>query len=54
MPERERQLQGYAHREYRPIGLDMKQLGLVREEGENVDHETVKERVVTFGKQDYV
>ena len=38
----------------RPIGLKRRQLDLVREEGEIVDHGNVKERVVTFEKQEYV
>ena len=32
----------------RPIGLNMRQLGLVREEGKFVEHGNLKERVVTF------
>ena len=38
----------------RPIGLKWRQLGRVREEREIVDHGNVKERVVTFEKQEYV
>ena len=38
----------------KPNCLDKRQLGLVREEGEMVDHGNMKERVVTFGNQDYL
>ena len=38
----------------RPIGLDRIQLGLVREEGKIVNHGNMKEKVVTFGNQEYV
>ena len=38
----------------RPIGLDRRQLGMEREEGEIVDHGNMKERLVTFGNQEYV
>ena len=34
----------------RPIGLDRRQLGMIREEGTIVDYENMKERLVTLGK----
>ena len=30
------------------------QLGLVREQGQVVDHRNMKERLVTFGNQEYI
>ena len=41
-------------RECRPIGLDRRQLDLVREGGQIVDHRDMKEWVVTFENQKYV
>ena len=38
----------------RPIGLDMRQLGLVSQEGKIVDGGNMKERVVPFVTQEYV
>ena len=35
-------------RAWRPIGLDRRQIGLVREEGQIVEYENMEERVVTF------
>ena len=38
----------------KPISLDRRKLGLVREEGQIVDHDNMKERLVTFGDPEYV
>ena len=38
----------------RPIGMNTRQLGQVREDGKIVDHGDMKEGVVPFGKQEYV
>ena len=37
-----------------PISLDRRQLGMLREEVKTMYHGNIKERVVTFRKQDYV
>ena len=41
-------------RAFRPIRLDRRQLFLVREGGQIVEHINKKKRVVTFGNQKYV
>ena len=41
-------------RVYKPISLDRRQIGLIMEEGQIVYHGNEKERVVTFGNQEYV
>ena len=38
----------------RPIGMQRRQLGLVREEDQIVDHGYMKERIITLGNQVYV
>ena len=41
-------------RAFRPIALVRRQVRLVREDGQIVDHGNMKERLVTYGNQDYV
>ena len=41
-------------RAFRPISLDRRQLGLVREEGQIVDHGNMNERLVIDGNKEYV